>query len=129
MPRIPQPATIADTPEASRPLLDAVVKQLGSAPNLFRLVATSPQALEGYLALSGALSKGALPAATREQVLAEAIRLDVPAGAVVYREGDAARTAADTSRIRAELGWEPLTEFQEGLAAQWRWAAARVARA
>ena len=45
------------------------------------------------------------------------------------REGDAARTAADTSRIRADLGWEPLTGFDEGLAAQWRWAAARVAPA
>ncbi|AIT81797.1 carboxymuconolactone decarboxylase family protein [Novosphingobium pentaromativorans] len=68
MPRIPQPATIADAPEASRPLLEAVIKQLGSAPNLFRLIATSPQALEGYLALSGALGKGALPAATRERI-------------------------------------------------------------
>jgi uncharacterized peroxidase-related enzyme len=68
MPRIAQPASIADAPEASRPLLAAVVKQLGSAPNLFRLVATSPQALEGYLALSGALGKGALPAATRERI-------------------------------------------------------------
>ena len=45
------------------------------------------------------------------------------------REGDAARTAADTTRIRADLGWEPRTPFEEGLAAQWRWAAARVARA
>jgi len=61
MPRIPQPATIADAPEKSQPLLDAVVKQLGSAPNLFRLVATSPQALEGYLALSGALGKALCP--------------------------------------------------------------------
>jgi UDP-glucuronate 4-epimerase len=43
------------------------------------------------------------------------------------REGDAARTAADTTRIRAELGWEPMTPFEEGLAAQWRWAADRVA--
>jgi nucleoside-diphosphate-sugar epimerase len=43
------------------------------------------------------------------------------------REGDATRTAADTTRIRAELGWEPQTPFEEGLAAQWRWAAARVA--
>lgn len=68
MPRIPQPATIADAPTASQPLLEAVVKQIGSAPNLFRLVATSPQALEGYLALSGALAKGALPAATRERI-------------------------------------------------------------
>jgi UDP-glucuronate 4-epimerase len=45
------------------------------------------------------------------------------------REGDAARTAADTTRIRSELGWEPATPFHEGLAAQWRWAAARVAAA
>ena len=62
MPRIPQPATIADAPAKSQGLLEAVAKQLGSVPNLFRLVATSPQALEGYLGLSGALAKGALPA-------------------------------------------------------------------
>ena len=68
MPRIPQPASIADAPEKAQPLLEAVVKQLGFAPNLFRLVATSPQALEGYLGLSGALGKGALPAATRERI-------------------------------------------------------------
>lgn len=68
MPRIPQPATIADAPAKSQGLLEAVAKQLGSVPNLFRLVATSPQALEGYLGLSGALAKGALPAATRERI-------------------------------------------------------------
>jgi nucleoside-diphosphate-sugar epimerase len=45
------------------------------------------------------------------------------------REGDAARTAADTTRIRGELGWEPTTSFDDGLAAQWRWAADRVAAA
>jgi len=45
------------------------------------------------------------------------------------REGDAARTAADTTRIRTELGWEPRTSFEDGLGAQWRWAAARVAAA
>ena len=68
MSRIPQPASIAEAPEKAQPLLDAVVKQLGSAPNMFRLIATSPQALEGYLSLSGALGKGALPAATRERI-------------------------------------------------------------
>ena len=45
------------------------------------------------------------------------------------REGDATRTAADTSRIQHELGWEARTPFEEGLAAQWRWAADRVAAA
>ena len=45
------------------------------------------------------------------------------------REGDATRTAADTSRIRDEIGWTSRTSFEEGLAAQWRWAADRVAAA
>jgi nucleoside-diphosphate-sugar epimerase len=52
-------------------------------------------------------------------------RLDVVHGRRV--EGDVSRTAADTSRIRAELGWEPRTSFEQGLEAQWRWAADRVA--
>ena len=68
MSRIPTPATIDAAPLASRPMLEAVRKQLGVAPNLFRMVANSPAALEGYLGLSGALSKGALPAATRERI-------------------------------------------------------------
>jgi nucleoside-diphosphate-sugar epimerase len=45
------------------------------------------------------------------------------------REGDATRTAADTTRIREALGWAPTTSFEDGLAVQWRWAAARVAAA
>jgi uncharacterized peroxidase-related enzyme len=35
---------------------------------MFRLVANSPAALEGYLGLSGALNKGDLPAPTRERI-------------------------------------------------------------
>ena len=68
MSRIPIPATIDAAPIASRPLLEAVKKQLGIAPNLFRLVAVSPAALEGYVGMSGALSKGSLPAPTRERI-------------------------------------------------------------
>ncbi len=68
MSRIPTPAQIADAPEAARPLLEAVKKQLGSAPNLFRITANSPAALEGYLGLNGALAKGALDARTRERI-------------------------------------------------------------
>src|SRR5262245_17647625 len=68
MSRIPTPATIEDAPAASRPLLEGVKRMLGVAPNLFRLVANSPAALEGYLGLMGALAKGELPAATRERI-------------------------------------------------------------
>lgn len=68
MSRLPTPATIDAAPAASQPMLEAVKKQLGVVPNLFRLVSTSPAALEGYLGLSGALAKGTLPAATRERI-------------------------------------------------------------
>lgn len=68
MSRIPTPATISDAPAASRPLLEAVKKQLGVVPNIFRVVSNSPAALQGYVGLSDALKKGALPAATRERI-------------------------------------------------------------
>ena len=68
MTRIVTHASITDAPAASQPLLEAVKKQLGVVPNLFRVVSNSPAALEGYLGLSGALAKGTLPAATRERI-------------------------------------------------------------
>jgi hypothetical protein len=45
-----------------------VIEEPKALPNLFRLVSNSPAALQGYLGLSSALSKGALPAATRERI-------------------------------------------------------------
>jgi uncharacterized peroxidase-related enzyme len=68
MSRIPTPTSIEASPTASQPLLQAVKKQLGSVPNMFRVIATSPAALEGYLGLNGALAKGALDARTRERI-------------------------------------------------------------
>ena len=68
MSRIATPASIETSPAASQPMLSAVKAQLGSVPNLFRLVGNSPAALEGYLGMSGALGKGALPAPTRERI-------------------------------------------------------------
>jgi uncharacterized peroxidase-related enzyme len=56
-----------DAPKASQALLDAVHRQLGVVPNLFRLVAQSPVALEGFTAFSGALKK-TLDAKTRERI-------------------------------------------------------------
>jgi transcriptional regulator GlxA family with amidase domain len=52
-------------------------------PNLFRLVSNSPAALQGYLGLSSALSKGALPAATRERI-ALAVAIGFPAVAATH---------------------------------------------
>ncbi len=43
--------------------------------------------------------------------------------------GDAARTCADTSAARRDLGWEPRTPFADGIAAQMRASVARDAAA
>lgn len=56
-----------DVPEASKPILDAVHQQLGIVPNLFRLIAVSPPALEGFIANNGALRK-TLDVKTRERI-------------------------------------------------------------
>jgi UDP-glucuronate 4-epimerase len=41
--------------------------------------------------------------------------------------GDQRRTRADTTRIREALGWAPKVPLEQGLAAQWEWASARLA--
>jgi len=56
-----------DLPEASKPILNAVEAKLGTVPNLFRLIATSPAALEGFIANSGALGR-TLDVRTRERI-------------------------------------------------------------
>ncbi|WP_347986382.1 carboxymuconolactone decarboxylase family protein [Methylomonas sp. AM2-LC] len=56
------------TPAASKPLLEAVQKQLGVIPNLMKLVGNSPAALHGYLSLSGALAKGSIDIKTGERI-------------------------------------------------------------
>jgi uncharacterized peroxidase-related enzyme len=87
MSRLAIPTTIETAPQASRPFLEAVKKQFGSVPNLFRLVSNSPAALEGYLGLSGALSKGTLSAQTRERIalaIAEVNRCDYCLSAHTY---------------------------------------------
>ncbi|WP_419758278.1 carboxymuconolactone decarboxylase family protein [Acidisoma sp.] len=66
MSHIPAPARDA-VPAGSQPLLDAVEKQLGLVPNMFRVIALSPHALQGYLSLSGALAK-TLDVKTRERI-------------------------------------------------------------
>ena len=107
MSRLAIPATIDASPAAARPLLEAVHKQLGVVPNLYRLVGTSPAALEGLLGLGGALARGAFDARTRERlalVVAEQDACDYCLSAHTYlgkqlaRLGDDELTAARDAR-------------------------------
>src|SRR5580692_10811327 len=52
----------------AKQLLDAVQSHLGIVPNLMRVLANSPAALEGYLNFSGALAGGVLEAKVRENM-------------------------------------------------------------
>ena len=63
-----QPVDPATAKGKAKDLLGAVQKGLGVTPNLFRVVAHSPAALEGLLGLHGALSHGALSGKLREQI-------------------------------------------------------------
>ena len=68
MSRISTPESIADAPEGSRALLNAVNAQLGVTPNVFLVAANSPAALESYVGTVGALAKGKLPRPTHERI-------------------------------------------------------------
>lgn len=57
-----------DAPAASRPALDRIYGRMGTVPGIFRLIATSPAALEGYLALADALAD-ALDAKMRSRIV------------------------------------------------------------
>src|SRR3989442_10473894 len=59
---------IANAPEFSQPLLARVHKAYGFVPTLYAPFAESPAVLEGYLALSGSLDKGALSPTERQLV-------------------------------------------------------------
>ena len=52
----------------ARELLGGVQKSLGVTPNLYRVIAQSPAALEGVLGLTGALAHGRLGPRLREQI-------------------------------------------------------------
>lgn len=67
MSRIPQIHPESATGRAKE-LLATVKNKLGLVPNMTRAMANSPAVLEGYLSLSGALSKGSLSAKLREQI-------------------------------------------------------------
>ncbi len=87
---------------------DAIQNKLGVVPNMMRTMAQAPVVLEGYLSLSGALSRGALPAALQEQI------------ALAVAEANACSyclSAHTALGRRAGLSDEQLSASREGLAA------------
>jgi uncharacterized peroxidase-related enzyme len=55
-------------PAPVKPLLDGVQRGLGMIPNLFRVAAQSPAALDALVAFFGAVAKGSFDGRTREAI-------------------------------------------------------------
>lgn len=102
---------------AVAPLLQGVQKGLGVLPNLFRVAAQSPAALEALVALFGATGKGGFDARTREAIalavsefnacgycLSAHTALGARAGLSGEAMADARRGEAGDARLAAVLG-------------------------
>lgn len=102
----------ARTEGKTRETLAAVEKTLGGVPNLFRVAAQSPAALEGLVGLSGALARGSLAARVREAIAltvaeANACRYCLSAHAVLGKA--AGLSEADIAAARDAAASDPKT--------------------
>jgi uncharacterized peroxidase-related enzyme len=106
MNRIPQIDPAAATGKAKQ-LLDAVNAKLGLVPNLTRVLANAPAALEGYLNFSGALAGGVLSAKVREQIalaVAQGNNCDYCLSAHTFIGGKVGLAASDIANARQAVG-------------------------
>lgn len=118
----------ADAQGKARDLLAAVNASIGVTPNLFRVAAQAPAALEGLLGLSSALAGGALGVKQREAIalaVAEANGCDYCLSAhtaLSHRAGlsdaeiaEARRAHSPDPKTDAILGFARLVVEQRGL--------------
>ena len=79
---------VEQAPAAAQPLLAEVDARHGMVPNLYRIVATSPAALDAFLGFHRALGRGELDVLTGERIalaVAEVNRCDYCLSAQTYR--------------------------------------------
>jgi uncharacterized peroxidase-related enzyme len=96
--------TLESVPAASKSLLDGVHKKLGVVPNMFRVAALSPAALEGFLGLNGALSR-TLDVRSRERIaiaVAETNGCDYCLSAHTYLGLNLAKITAEDAALARE---------------------------
>jgi uncharacterized peroxidase-related enzyme len=94
----------------AKDLLDAVHKALGVTPNMFRVAAQSPAALEGLIGLNGAVQRGKLGPKVREQIalaLAESNGCDYCLSAHSYLGKHAGLSDADLAQARQARAADP----------------------
>jgi uncharacterized peroxidase-related enzyme len=121
----------ATTQGKTRENLDAVGKMLGGVPNMFRVAANAPAALESLVALFGATAHGTLRAPVREAIalaVAEFNRCDYclsahsalgrGAGLTDEQMAKARKSASSDPKIAAILGFVRTTLVERGQAGE-----------
>jgi uncharacterized peroxidase-related enzyme len=106
MNRLPQIDPASATGKAKQ-LLDAVNAKLGVVPNLTRVLANAPAALEAYLNFGGALAGGVLGAKVREQIalaVAQGNHCDYCLSAHAFLGGKAGLASGDITSARQAVG-------------------------
>jgi len=96
--------------ERAATLLRATESALGRTPNLYRAMANSPAALDGYLAFRGALTKGTLSLKLREKIAlltAERNRCDYCVSAHSFRGAKIGLDANELDSVREGRSNDP----------------------
>jgi len=106
--------TVDDAPESAQAGLELVVSKNGFLPNLFRLLANSPAALEAYHSLAAITARGNFSIAEREAIQITAAAAQgcgiCVAGhtALAYRKAGLAQHIVDALRDRKQVADERL---------------------
>ena len=111
MPRIPTINADSASTEQKQ-ILTGVKQALGVVPNLVATLAQSPAAAHAYVAFSGALAKGSLPARLREQislVVGETNACDYCVAAHTLLGGKAGLTPEEALAARSAKSGDPKT--------------------
>jgi UDP-glucose 4-epimerase len=92
---------------------------VGDVVEAFRAAASDPRAVGRVYNIGGGQQVSVNDAL---RLLGELAGRDVRREYVPAQKGDVPKTAADTTRSREELGFEPQTVFEEGLRREFEWA-------
>ncbi len=63
-----QPVDVEKATGKTKEVLDTINQKMGKVPNVFKIMANSPAAVEGYLGFSAALANGVLSRKLQEQI-------------------------------------------------------------
>jgi AhpD family alkylhydroperoxidase len=102
----------SSAPDEARPALALAKKQLGFVPNLYGVLAESPQALAAYQAVADQFQKSSLPNTARHVVWLTASRQNGCTYCVAAHSAMAAAAGLDKSTIEAIREDKPIDSVQ-----------------